>query len=879
MLKFVFVQILWTLVTCDRKLSNGSCPLGSFPCLSTDLCIPQQQWCDETVHCLDRSDEASCDDVHQDELINQKYKKRPGARMDELPQHCDFSHAQTNNSSFNGGSHLAYAENPANPQTENPGCRCLQANIVCRHLRLVTAPHIAKIYNLTARIVDILDLGGNTFTHPDKSTFSSLQDIHIRNLVLQHCGIETLNGDCFVDLLKNGLEELHLDGNRITRLHDKLFNVKNNDLRLLSLGHNSITSIDPDTFRSLDQLIELDLTNNNIEKLNAEWFSTLYNLTTLNLQGNRLTRIEILSWLTSSSLKVKPTVISNVITDQSILNPENISVKINNQNLTQVNPIELKFKQNGNMNNIDNNLINVDNDQNKVKSEKNNLEMEMKMEAPPQGLSKLTTLSLANNWIFWLQDDVFAEAPMSRSLKNLDLSENRISTLSNRTFKGLSTLFVLKLNQNNLQHIHEDAFVWMPNVTSLDLKNNEYLVVTPGIFSPLEQLHHLYFDSFEMCANAPFVKVCEPKGDGISSKEHLLDSVILRASVWIMAAIGFVGNSIVLLGRQFVTRHSNAVDSLHIKNLAISDLLMSLYLFAIASVDEYYRGEYLLNEFSWRSSNLCTLSGILNTLSCESSVLILSLVTWDRYVSVTRPFPRNQLSFKFAALRLVTLWAIAALIALLPIMNTTQDYFGFEFYNSNGVCLPLYLHNPYGKGWQYSIVMFVFINLSALAFICYAYLRMIKAIRVSTVACRSTQQTQDRDRVAQHLGIIVFTDCLCWVPVIVIKMATLAGLEFNQTYRNFVYASLAIYVMPINSALNPILYTFATPLFKKQIRKMAHVCCQKQKRPEGQSGYDTALSLSLGMLGSNGRRVLTYRSTQTSHTGSKNSWRKQPQAV
>lgn len=76
--------------------------------------------------------------------------------------------------------------------------------------------------------------------------------------------------------------------------------------------------------------------------------------------------------------------------------------------------------------------------------------------------------------------------------------------------------------------------------------------------------------------------------------------------------------------------------------------------------------------------------------------------------------------------------------------------------------------------------------------------------------------------------------------------------------------------MPINSALNPILYTFATPLFKKQIRKMAHVCCQKQKRPEGQSGYDTALSLSLGMLGSNGRRVLTYRVSQKINLKKKN---------
>lgn len=71
--------------------------------------------------------------------------------------------------------------------------------------------------------------------------------------------------------------------------------------------------------------------------------------------------------------------------------------------------------------------------------------------------------------------------------------------------------------------------------------------------------------------------------------------------------------------------------------------------------------------------------------------------------------------------------------------------------------------------------MFVLVNALALAFICYAYLRMINEIRASGVACRSTQQSQERDKVAQRFAIIVFTDCACWVPVIIVKLTALTG--------------------------------------------------------------------------------------------------------
>lgn len=86
--------------------------------------------------------------------------------------------------------------------------------------------------------------------------------------------------------------------------------------------------------------------------------------------------------------------------------------------------------------------------------------------------------------------------------------------------------------------------------------------------------------------------------------------------------------------------------------------------------------------------------GFLSTLSCESSVLILSLVTWDRFISVTQPLARKQPSKKTASLTLLLLWIIASLVAAIPTLDFTRGYFK-DFYNNNGVCLALHIHDPF----------------------------------------------------------------------------------------------------------------------------------------------------------------------------------------
>nr|CAH7712264.1 unnamed protein product [Callosobruchus chinensis] len=463
----------------------------------------------------------------------------------------------------------------------------------------------------------------------------------------------------------------------------------------------------------------------------------------------------------------------------------------------------------------------------------------------------LEKLSLVDNKIINLEKSAFSNLG---ELRNLFLSHNQLEKLKNGTFLNLRYLEALTLNKNYIKQIEVAVFQDVPILQSLNLEDNSFRHLNVKVLEPLKHLKTIYFDRFEMCSSALHVRNCYPKGDGISNQEHMLAKPILRICVWVM------GNVVVLLGRHFAPTN-NVVHSLYLRNLAFSDLLMGVYLFIIAGEDLNYRGVYLRYQWAWRHSFVCKLCGFLSTLSCESSVLILSLVTWDRFVSVTQPLARKQPSPKTAAATLLLLWCLATLVAFAPITPLGSDYFGDEFYGNNGVCLSLHIHEPYAKGWQYSAVMFILINTLALIFICYAYLRMINEIKASGVACRSTRQSQDRDKVAQRFGIIVLTDCLCWVPVIAVKLIALAGTPIHQN----LYAWLAIFVLPINSALNP-------------MSKMIHSCWSKRKKCDHQTASESALSLSLGgvlPMKKGSKRINSYRGTQSSTLlASKNSWKR-----
>ncbi|GFY54088.1 relaxin receptor 1, partial [Trichonephila inaurata madagascariensis] len=280
-----------------------------------------------------------------------------------------------------------------------------------------------------------------------------------------------------------------------------------------------------------------------------------------------------------------------------------------------------------------------------------------------------------------------------------------------------------------------------------------------------------YFSNFYFCSYARRVRVCEPNSDGISSLSHLLDNMILRICVWLVAGLACLGNACVIIGRTLV-KETNRVHSFYIKGPAIADFLMSLYLFVIAGHDTAYRGEYIRHDVSWRHSWKCSFAGMLSTLSSEASIFIMTIITTDRYLSIVYPLMLRRRTMIFSGSCVTVSWILAAAIAIIPSFNL--GYFGDEFYGNNGVCLPLQIHDPFSKGWQYSMVVFCGINSLAFGFITYAYTSMFITISRSKLGLRSSQQQQDRT-IAKRFAFIVVTDMLCWVPIIVIKILSVSG--------------------------------------------------------------------------------------------------------
>lgn len=124
------------------------------------------------------------------------------------------------------------------------------------------------------------------------------------------------------------------------------------------------------------------------------------------------------------------------------------------------------------------------------------------------------------------------------------------------------------------------------------------------------------------------------------------------------------------------------------------------------------------------------------------------------------------------------------------------------------------------------------LNLCALLLIGVLYsMLMVSILRTR----RAAEVSQFDFEFAIRFFFIVFTDALCWTPIVLTKLCAFGGMEVSgMAYKVLLfwisdgtfycvpvaadfYAWLMVFVLPLNSAINPLLYTFTTPKYRKQV--------------------------------------------------------------
>ncbi|XP_043918389.1 relaxin receptor 1 [Protopterus annectens] len=574
-----------------------------------------------------------------------------------------------------------------------------------------------------------------------------------------------------VPIVSPNVTEMSLKNNMLRKLDDDVF-IRYNSLRYLYLQHNHIENVSLHALRGLFSLKRLYLSDNKISFLIPGVFQDLINLQWLVVYNNRINNIAAETFLGLRSL---------------------VFVDFLNNTLTHLPDDHLcQFMPKIDWMDFEGNHI-----------------RELKETAFQS--CNLTVLVLRRNDISFLNKNIFS--PL-RWLVDLDLSFNKLETLPPDIFKNLIKLDQLNLSYNPLKKIHDNQFDNLINLRSLCLEGFEIPNIDTRMFKPLSKLDYIYFKKFQYCGYAPHVRSCKPNTDGISSFEDLLANTILRVFVWVVSAVTCFGNLFVICTRPYI-RSENKLHATSIMSLCCADCLMGIYLFVIGAYDLKYRGEYNRHAHSWMDSVQCQIIGSLAMLSTEVSVLLLTYLTLEKYICIVYPF-KCLAPGKCRTVSLLTIiWIVGFMIAFIPLVS--KELFK-NYYGRNGVCFPLHSeHTETFVVQVYSVVIFLGLNLMAFIIIVFSYASMFYSIHQTGVMTKEfSSHLKNEVTLAKRFFFIVFTDALCWIPIFVLKVLSLLEVEIPGTISSWV----VIFILPINSALNPILYTLTTRPFKELIHRI-----------------------------------------------------------
>ncbi|XP_066505824.1 relaxin receptor 1 isoform X3 [Hoplias malabaricus] len=540
------------------------------------------------------------------------------------------------------------------------------------------------------------------------------------------------------------------------------------NVTMMSLQRNRMGKLNADMFFKYQNLQKLYLQHNRVRVVELHAFRGLYNLTRLYLSHNQI-----------SSLV--PGVFQDLHKVEWLILENNKIQQVSSLTFTGLRSLIL--------------LVLLDN-------------ALMKLEDVCLEMPRLNWLDMEGNQLDSIENTTFSSCNM---LTVLDLSSNRIQNIPPNLLVNLSDLLQLNISNNPIQDLQMDHFHQLHKLKSLSMEGMEIGNIHRKMFEPLKNLTHIYFKKFQYCGYAPHVRSCKPNTDGISSFEDLLANIVLRVFVWVVSATTCFGNIFVICMRSYI-RSENKLHAMCIISLCCADGLMGVYLFVIGAYDLKFRGEYNRHAQAWMDSVPCQVVGSLAMLSTEVSVLLLTYLTMEKYICIVYPFryltPGRQRTVSI----LVVIWILGFIIAFLPLV--WKEVFR-NFYGTNGVCFPLHSEQPETVGAQiYSIVIFLGLNLVAFLVILLSYGSMFYNIqRTETQTTKYSNHIKKEVTIAKRFFSIVITDSLCWIPIFILKILSLMDVEIPGTISSWV----VIFILPINSALNPILYTLTTRPFKETL--------------------------------------------------------------
>ena len=345
----------------------------------------------------------------------------------------------------------------------------------------------------------------------------------------------------------------------------------------------------------------------------------------------------------------------------------------------------------------------------------------------------------------------------------------------------------------------------------------------------------------------------------------LEDNQVARALAWSFGLLGIISNIYVLMGkfrrcRRCYSRHkriapeyaiydtvtetkNKRVSVFFISNLAVADLLGSLYLLCIASADYHYQLNHSHGQRShhfnhtvnnqsactkswitpfisstgnvaasasnqtisakWLKDPVCSIARLLITIDSFMSVLITFCIATDRYITIIHHRSRYRITRRRAIIIMAICWllgiACSIYIVIRSLHTADEDISSGIFRN---LCM-------YGNLNDIPLRIFLYISIGLW---CFSYLLVLILYTKIIYHVRRVTLVKTRRITAERYLLVIavmiaITNLACWLPAILITMFKTLQLSIVQSKLFIQLMPIGIFLLAINSAINPLIYS------------------------------------------------------------------------
>ena len=257
--------------------------------------------------------------------------------------------------------------------------------------------------------------------------------------------------------------------------------------------------------------------------------------------------------------------------------------------------------------------------------------------------------------------------------------------------------------------------------------------------------------------------------------------------------------------------------------MAISDLLMGVYLIIIAGKDMNYGQSYEMLSRIWQSSSTCRAAGTLAFLSSQASLMFLLILSAYHFIAVLRPVELPFFGGKFTAICSSVTWIFTGVLGTifavlvgpadngefglsdvcisLPYFIKPDSYtieVGGERPTQNKIILPT--TTPETSAWYFLATIFLGWDLVCVLSIT-ALLSRIFIFRARHR--NNTNQTKEYFKNCVKLAPVFILKIVCWLIII---STGFWSLVVGNTVQQNVYSWLILFVFTLGSCLGPTLY-------------------------------------------------------------------------